>query len=77
MMPFAQGGWTGIPCDPVYGGQGAPKSIHGLGRGMDRFHQPWPFGNVSRPVNWAPNAGLAQLLFWDALKRRISCPKMV
>ncbi|WP_417810259.1 acyl-CoA dehydrogenase C-terminal domain-containing protein [Thalassospira alkalitolerans] len=27
---FAQGGWTGIACDPVYGGQGAPKSINAL-----------------------------------------------
>mgnify|MGYP003135223078 FL=1 len=27
---FAEGGWTGIACDPVYGGQGAPKTINAL-----------------------------------------------
>ena len=27
---FAQGGWTGISADPVYGGQGAPAALHFL-----------------------------------------------
>tara|TARA_R110001583_G_scaffold179320_2_gene336028 strand:+ start:128494 stop:130278 length:1785 start_codon:yes stop_codon:yes gene_type:complete len=27
---FAEGGWTGIACDPAYGGQGAPKTLNAL-----------------------------------------------